>query len=160
MGRRIVFGGCHPVERKNGDFATLWRLSPDGEELDGGGAHVRELHPQVCVARGGSSSHLVRSQEVATLQEEECKTKWKIKNEVEKSLIWKKKEREQWADNRNLKSASLIWIVPLYPFTLNPFCCTRCKIEKHYLEVDIKPCILRVVSLIFNRVFIIFFFDL
>ncbi|CAA7393099.1 unnamed protein product [Spirodela intermedia] len=47
--------------RKNGDFATLWRLSPDGEELDGGGAHVRE-----------------------------------------------------------------------------------CKIEKHYLEVDIKPCILRV----------------
>ncbi|CAA7398850.1 unnamed protein product [Spirodela intermedia] len=35
-------------------------------ELDGGGARVRELHPQVRAARGGSSSHLVRSQEVAT----------------------------------------------------------------------------------------------
>ncbi|CAA7409458.1 unnamed protein product [Spirodela intermedia] len=23
MGRRIVSGGCHPVERKNGDFAAL-----------------------------------------------------------------------------------------------------------------------------------------
>ncbi|CAA7388861.1 unnamed protein product [Spirodela intermedia] len=47
VGRQIVFGGCHPAERKNGDFAALRRLSPDGEELDGGGAHVRELHPQV-----------------------------------------------------------------------------------------------------------------
>ncbi|CAA7411067.1 unnamed protein product [Spirodela intermedia] len=34
--------GCHPAERKNGDFAALRRLSPDGEELDGGGACVRE----------------------------------------------------------------------------------------------------------------------
>ncbi|CAA7401819.1 unnamed protein product [Spirodela intermedia] len=32
--------GCHPAERKNGDFAALWRLSPDGEELDRGGARV------------------------------------------------------------------------------------------------------------------------
>ncbi|CAA7397950.1 unnamed protein product [Spirodela intermedia] len=38
MGHRIVSGGCHPAERKNGDFAALRRLSPDGEELDGGGA--------------------------------------------------------------------------------------------------------------------------
>ncbi|CAA6663547.1 unnamed protein product [Spirodela intermedia] len=37
MGRRVVFGGCHPTERKNDDFAALRRLSPDGEELDGGG---------------------------------------------------------------------------------------------------------------------------
>ncbi|CAA6674601.1 unnamed protein product [Spirodela intermedia] len=22
----IIFGGCHPVEWKNGDFAALWRL--------------------------------------------------------------------------------------------------------------------------------------
>ncbi|CAA7388784.1 unnamed protein product [Spirodela intermedia] len=42
MGRRTIFGGCHPVEQKNGDFAALWRLSPDGDELDGGGARVRE----------------------------------------------------------------------------------------------------------------------
>ncbi|CAA6653907.1 unnamed protein product [Spirodela intermedia] len=26
MGRRVIFGGCHPVEWKNGDFAALWRL--------------------------------------------------------------------------------------------------------------------------------------
>ncbi|CAA7401953.1 unnamed protein product [Spirodela intermedia] len=26
MGRRLVSGGCHPTERKNGDFAALWRL--------------------------------------------------------------------------------------------------------------------------------------
>ncbi|CAA6657110.1 unnamed protein product [Spirodela intermedia] len=31
-----------PAERKNNDFAALRRLSPDGVELDGGGAHVRE----------------------------------------------------------------------------------------------------------------------
>ncbi|CAA7393110.1 unnamed protein product [Spirodela intermedia] len=75
MGRRVVSGGCHLAERKNGDFAALrrlwgacqgasssgphskrrlfiasgtlsgalWRLSPDGEELDGGGAHVRDF---------------------------------------------------------------------------------------------------------------------
>ncbi|CAB1184609.1 unnamed protein product [Spirodela intermedia] len=65
MGRRVVSGGCHSAEQKNGDFAALRRLSPDGEELDGGGARVRELHPQVRAARGGSSSHLIRSQEVA-----------------------------------------------------------------------------------------------
>ncbi|CAA6674535.1 unnamed protein product [Spirodela intermedia] len=29
MGRRVVSGGCHPAERKNGDFAALRRLSPD-----------------------------------------------------------------------------------------------------------------------------------
>ncbi|CAA6675656.1 unnamed protein product [Spirodela intermedia] len=27
MGRRVVSGGCHPAERKNGDFAALRRLS-------------------------------------------------------------------------------------------------------------------------------------
>ncbi|CAA6672279.1 unnamed protein product [Spirodela intermedia] len=27
---------------KNSDFTALWRLSPDGDELDGGGARVRE----------------------------------------------------------------------------------------------------------------------
>ncbi|CAA6674229.1 unnamed protein product [Spirodela intermedia] len=37
MGRRVVSGSCHPAERKNGDFATLQRLSPDREKLDGGG---------------------------------------------------------------------------------------------------------------------------
>ncbi|CAA6673159.1 unnamed protein product [Spirodela intermedia] len=40
MGRQIVSGGCHSAEWKNGDFAALWRLSPDGEELDGGGRQV------------------------------------------------------------------------------------------------------------------------
>ncbi|CAA7407822.1 unnamed protein product [Spirodela intermedia] len=30
-------------KRKNGDFAALRRLSPDGEELDGGGARVRDF---------------------------------------------------------------------------------------------------------------------
>ncbi|CAA7403821.1 unnamed protein product [Spirodela intermedia] len=35
MGRRVVSGGCHPAEQKNGDFAALQRLSSDGEELDG-----------------------------------------------------------------------------------------------------------------------------
>ncbi|CAA7394590.1 unnamed protein product [Spirodela intermedia] len=43
MGRRVVSGGCHPVERKNSDFAALRRLPPDGEELDGGGAHVKDF---------------------------------------------------------------------------------------------------------------------
>ncbi|CAA7407591.1 unnamed protein product [Spirodela intermedia] len=27
MGRRVISGGCHPAERKNGDFAALQRLS-------------------------------------------------------------------------------------------------------------------------------------
>ncbi|CAA7407004.1 unnamed protein product [Spirodela intermedia] len=35
MGRQIVSGGCHLTEQKNGDFAVLRWLSPDGEELDG-----------------------------------------------------------------------------------------------------------------------------
>ncbi|CAA6674271.1 unnamed protein product [Spirodela intermedia] len=34
---------CHPAEWKNGDFAALRRLSPDREELDGGGAHVGRM---------------------------------------------------------------------------------------------------------------------
>ncbi|CAA7400686.1 unnamed protein product [Spirodela intermedia] len=38
MGRRVVSGGCHPAEWKNDDFAAFWRLSPNGKELDGGGA--------------------------------------------------------------------------------------------------------------------------
>ncbi|CAA6675224.1 unnamed protein product [Spirodela intermedia] len=28
MGRRVVSGGCHPAERKNGDFAALRRCHP------------------------------------------------------------------------------------------------------------------------------------
>ncbi|CAA7397920.1 unnamed protein product [Spirodela intermedia] len=40
MGRRVVSGGCLPAERKNGDFAALRRLSPDKEELDGGGGRM------------------------------------------------------------------------------------------------------------------------
>ncbi|CAA6661359.1 unnamed protein product [Spirodela intermedia] len=35
MGRQVIFDGCHLVERKNGDFAALWWLSLDREELDG-----------------------------------------------------------------------------------------------------------------------------
>ncbi|CAA7407831.1 unnamed protein product [Spirodela intermedia] len=31
-------------DRKNGDFAALRRLSPDGEELDGGGARMKVGH--------------------------------------------------------------------------------------------------------------------
>ncbi|CAA7392276.1 unnamed protein product [Spirodela intermedia] len=64
MGRQIISNGYHPAEQKKGDFATL--LLPDREELDGGEACVKELHPQVRATRVGSSSHLVRSQEVAT----------------------------------------------------------------------------------------------
>ncbi|CAA7393088.1 unnamed protein product [Spirodela intermedia] len=40
---KVVSSSCHLAERKNGDFVALWRLSPDGEELDGGGAHVRDF---------------------------------------------------------------------------------------------------------------------
>ncbi|CAA6674783.1 unnamed protein product [Spirodela intermedia] len=43
MGRRVVSGGCHLAERKNGDFAALRRLSPDEEELDGGGRVSRSF---------------------------------------------------------------------------------------------------------------------
>ncbi|CAA6672453.1 unnamed protein product [Spirodela intermedia] len=43
VSRRIVFGGCHPAERKNGDFAALRRLSPNREELDGGGRVSRSF---------------------------------------------------------------------------------------------------------------------
>ncbi|CAA6668447.1 unnamed protein product [Spirodela intermedia] len=37
MGRRIISGGCHPAEWKNGNFVALRQLSPDKEKLDGGG---------------------------------------------------------------------------------------------------------------------------
>ncbi|CAA7410406.1 unnamed protein product [Spirodela intermedia] len=43
MGRRVIFGGCHPVKQKNGNFAALRQLSLDGEELDGGGVRVRDF---------------------------------------------------------------------------------------------------------------------
>ncbi|CAA7405119.1 unnamed protein product [Spirodela intermedia] len=36
MGRRIISGGCHSAERKNGDFAALRWLSLDGKELNRG----------------------------------------------------------------------------------------------------------------------------
>ncbi|CAA7393271.1 unnamed protein product [Spirodela intermedia] len=49
MGCRVVSGSYHPAERKNDDFAALWRLSPDGEELDGGGA--REVATRLPVDR-------------------------------------------------------------------------------------------------------------
>ncbi|CAA6672018.1 unnamed protein product [Spirodela intermedia] len=39
----VVSGGCHSAEQKNGNFAALRRLSLDGEELDGGGARVRDF---------------------------------------------------------------------------------------------------------------------
>ncbi|CAA6674713.1 unnamed protein product [Spirodela intermedia] len=63
MGRRVVSGSCHPAERKNGDFATLQRLSPDRESWMEVGrvSGASSLGPR---SRGGSSSHLVRSQEV------------------------------------------------------------------------------------------------
>ncbi|CAA7409452.1 unnamed protein product [Spirodela intermedia] len=56
--KRRLCGSLAAVTRRRG---AGWRWG-----LDGGGARVRELHPQVRAARGGSSSHLVRSQEVAT----------------------------------------------------------------------------------------------
>ncbi|CAA6659595.1 unnamed protein product [Spirodela intermedia] len=43
MGCRIISDGCHLAERKNDNFAALWRLSLDGEELDGGEACVRSF---------------------------------------------------------------------------------------------------------------------
>ncbi|CAA7393117.1 unnamed protein product [Spirodela intermedia] len=63
MGRRIVSGGCHPAERKNGDFVALRRLSPDGEELDGGGAgcHPTEKSWMVVGHVSGASSSGPRS---------------------------------------------------------------------------------------------------
>ncbi|CAA6674541.1 unnamed protein product [Spirodela intermedia] len=36
MGRRIVSGGCHLVERKNGDFEVTTRLLADHPLLDDG----------------------------------------------------------------------------------------------------------------------------
>ncbi|CAA7407942.1 unnamed protein product [Spirodela intermedia] len=48
MSRQVISGDCHPVEQKNDDFATLWHLSPDREELNGvtlrlsGGCHLME----------------------------------------------------------------------------------------------------------------------
>ncbi|CAA6675826.1 unnamed protein product [Spirodela intermedia] len=41
--RLFIASGTLSRERKNGDFAALRRLSPDGEELDGGGARVRDF---------------------------------------------------------------------------------------------------------------------
>ncbi|CAA6665155.1 unnamed protein product [Spirodela intermedia] len=43
MDHRIISDGCHSAKRKDGDFAALRRLSSDGEELDGGGVHVRDF---------------------------------------------------------------------------------------------------------------------
>ncbi|CAA7399794.1 unnamed protein product [Spirodela intermedia] len=43
MGRQIISGGCHPTKWKNNNFMTLRRLSSDGEELDGGGARVKDF---------------------------------------------------------------------------------------------------------------------
>ncbi|CAA6674807.1 unnamed protein product [Spirodela intermedia] len=43
MGHRLVSGGCHPAEWKNGNFVALRRLSLDEEELDGGGVRVRSF---------------------------------------------------------------------------------------------------------------------
>ncbi|CAA7396108.1 unnamed protein product [Spirodela intermedia] len=34
MGHQIISGGCHLVERKNGNFTALQQLSPDEEEQD------------------------------------------------------------------------------------------------------------------------------
>ncbi|CAA6675039.1 unnamed protein product [Spirodela intermedia] len=59
MGRRIVSGGCHPAERKNGDFCS----SP------------ASCHPTE------------KSWMEVWARHEECKTKWKIKNEVEKTEL-------------------------------------------------------------------------
>ncbi|CAA6674701.1 unnamed protein product [Spirodela intermedia] len=36
MSHQIVSGSCHSTNKKIGDFATLRRLSPHEEELDGG----------------------------------------------------------------------------------------------------------------------------
>ncbi|CAA6672550.1 unnamed protein product [Spirodela intermedia] len=64
----VVESSPAAVTRRSGKTATL-RLSAAVTRRRGAGwrwARVRELHPQVRAARGGSSSHLVRSQEVAT----------------------------------------------------------------------------------------------
>ncbi|CAA7406612.1 unnamed protein product [Spirodela intermedia] len=43
IGCRIVSGSYHPVERKNSNFAALRKMSPNGEELDGGGAREANI---------------------------------------------------------------------------------------------------------------------
>ncbi|CAA6657051.1 unnamed protein product [Spirodela intermedia] len=45
MGRRIVSGGCHPAERKNGDFAALRRLGAEKTATLrlSGGCHLTEM---------------------------------------------------------------------------------------------------------------------
>ncbi|CAA7395936.1 unnamed protein product [Spirodela intermedia] len=42
VGRRIVSGGCHPAERKNGDFAALRRLGKTATLRLFGGCHLTE----------------------------------------------------------------------------------------------------------------------
>ncbi|CAA6675036.1 unnamed protein product [Spirodela intermedia] len=71
--------GCHPAEQKTRTLRSSRGCHPT-ERSWMRGAQVRELHSQ----------------------EEACKTKWKIKNEVEvmRNHLFRKKKREQWADNR------------------------------------------------------------
>ncbi|CAA7404009.1 unnamed protein product [Spirodela intermedia] len=59
MSRRIIFSSCHLVERKNDNFTTLRRLSSDKEELDGGGAHVRDW--PICLGMVWSGYSMVGS---------------------------------------------------------------------------------------------------
>ncbi|CAA7411064.1 unnamed protein product [Spirodela intermedia] len=61
----VVESSPAAVTRRSGKTATLW-LSGGCHPTERGWMEVRRLHPQVRAARGGSSSHLVRSQEVAT----------------------------------------------------------------------------------------------
>ncbi|CAA7397917.1 unnamed protein product [Spirodela intermedia] len=66
----VVESSLAAVTRRSGKTATL-RLSGGSAVTQWRGAGWRwgacqGLHPQVRAARGGSSSHLVRSQEVAT----------------------------------------------------------------------------------------------
>ncbi|CAA6674217.1 unnamed protein product [Spirodela intermedia] len=63
MSRQIVSGGCHLAKRKNGDFAALRRLSPDGKELDEVGA---------CQGASSSSPHSKRRLFIASIPHRLC----------------------------------------------------------------------------------------
>ncbi|CAA6670461.1 unnamed protein product [Spirodela intermedia] len=78
MGRRVVFDGCHPVEQKNGNFAALRRLChPMERNWMEVGRMSRSFILSTCFCICFSFEKV----------QEECKMKWKIKNEVEKTEL-------------------------------------------------------------------------
>lgn len=72
MSHQIVSNDCHLLEQKDDNFVALQWLSPNRDKLNGCGAHLKELHPQVHITKGGFSLHLVCSCEVETCLSMSC----------------------------------------------------------------------------------------